>query len=136
LEQTINEGLSDLVGRTKRCFVNAGFTVNAETDRHLPLRDGEQRSIGTGKSTAVECYAEGTGRVVCLGEDALDLLEVLTCLCRGRSNLEGREVTDNTAALLQFILRTGSNVIRDNQSVSINTLGTKALNGLAEVEDV
>ena len=110
--------------------------MNAEADSHLPCGNREKRAVGAGERAAGEGDSEGARGRVRLGENALDLLEVLAGLGGRPRDLEDREVPRNAAALVEFVLGAGGYVVGDHQGVGGDSLRAQTLDGLAEMQDV
>ena len=71
-----------------------------------------------------------------LAKNALDLLEVLARLGGRPRDLEDGEVARNAAALVEFVLCAGGDVVGDHQGVGGDSLRAQTLDGLAEMQDV
>ena len=136
LEQALDEGPGDLVGGAQAGFVDSRLAVDAQADAHLAFGHGEERAVGAGERATGEGYAEGPRGGVGLGEDALDLLEVLARLGGGARDLEDGEVPRDPAALVEFVLGPRGDVVGDHQGVRLDPLRAQALDGLPEVQDV
>ncbi len=87
-QHSVHQNVGDIRRAAARPGLDAGLTVDAETDAHPAIRDGEQRMVCSGQRASGEGHPERPGPVVGAPGQPLDLVQGLAFRGGGTHNLE------------------------------------------------
>ena len=135
-ENRFNKLGSQVFCRHPRCRGNPRLAVDAKPEVHVPLVDGEQRFIGTGKCAPVESDAEGVRRGIGRAHHALDFIEVRAVLCCCRGNLVHSKGARDTAPFLVLLRARRRDIVGYVHDPGVDSLADQPFGGDTEVQSV